>query len=137
MYPARFAGWKWKEETPMSKYFSPSEFKHCTPACDISKMNPAFLERLDALREFVGIPLVLNSAYRSKSYEKAHGRTGNSAHTRGLAVDIRCNASATRYRLVAGALVCGFKRIGIGKSYIHLDVDESLPQGVIWHYYGE
>lgn len=121
----------------MSKYFAPAEFKHCTPACDISQMDAAFLERLDALREFVGIPLVLNSAYRSKSYEKAHGRTGNSAHTRGLAVDIRCNASATRYRLVAGALVCGFKRIGIGKSYIHLDVDESLDQGVIWHYYGE
>ena len=121
----------------MSKYFKASEFRACTPSCHIDQMDERFMALLDCIREAAGIPLVLNSAYRSRDWEFSHGRSGNSAHTRGLAVDIRCNTSTNRYRIVAGAIVCGFKRIGIGKTYIHLDVDSSLPQAVIWHYYGE
>lgn len=119
----------------MSKYFKPSEFEACTPSCSIEQMDTAFLNRLDSVREAAGIPLKLSSAYRSKEYEKKKKRSGNSAHTRGLAVDIVCNASATRFKIVNAALKCGFKRIGIGKTYIHLDADTSLPQNVIWHYY--
>ena len=54
----------------MSKYFNASEFRKCSPACDISQMSPAFLALLDRVREAAGIPLVLNCAYRSKAYEK-------------------------------------------------------------------
>lgn len=119
----------------MSKYFSPAEFKRCTPSCSISDMDGEFLALLDRVRERAGIPLVLNSAYRSRSYEYAKGRTGNSAHTRGKAVDIRCNTSANRMAIVRAALECGITRIGIGKTYVHIDCDRSLAQNVIWHYY--
>ena len=50
-------------------------------------------------------------------------------------MDIRANSSATRYKIVAAALVAGIRRIGIGKTFVHIDNDDSLPQGVIWHYY--
>ena len=119
----------------MSKYFSPSEFKRCNPACTIDQMDPAFLTLLDMVREEAGIPLVLNCAFRSVAHEKKMGRSGNSAHTRGKAVDIRCNASGTRYKIVAAALACGIRRIGIGKTFVHIDNDDTLPQGVIWDYY--
>ena len=122
-------------KSAMSKYFHPSEFKRCTPSCCIDDMNAAFLDILDRVRERAGIPLVLNSAYRSKAYEHARGRSGNGAHTRGMAVDIRCNTSANRMKIVRAALECGIVRIGIGKTYVHLDCDTSLVQGVIWHYY--
>ena len=82
----------------MSKYFSPAEFQRCTPSCLITDMDPDFLEYLDAFREFVGIPLVLSCAYRSVAWEKSKGRTGNSAHTRGKAVDIVCNTSPASMR---------------------------------------
>lgn len=119
----------------MSKYFSPSEFKKCVPSCTIDQMDPEFLEILDRIREGAGIPLVLNCAYRSKAHEKAKGRTGNSAHTRGLAVDIRCNSNSNRMKIVRAALAVGISRIGIGKTYIHIDNDPSLTQDIIWHYY--
>ena len=119
----------------MSKYFSPLEFKRCTPSCSIDDMNAGFLVQLDKIREVAGIPLVLNSAYRSVPYEKSKGRSGNSAHTRGLAVDIRCNTSANRLKIVRAALSCGITRIGIGKTYVHIDADRSLAQNVMWHYY--
>ena len=119
----------------MSKYFAPIEFARCTPSCSIDQMDPRFLDLLDVIREAAGIPLVLNCAYRSRAWELSKGRTGNSAHTRGMAVDIRCNASATRYRIVRAALLCGIRRIGVGQSFVHLDADPSLPQDVIWDYY--
>lgn len=119
----------------MSKYFAPSEFKRCVPSCTIDQMDPEFLEILDRVREGAGIPLVLNCAYRSKAHEKAKGRTGNSAHTRGLAVDIRCNTNSNRMKIVRAALDAGISRIGIGKNFIHIDNDPSLTQDIIWHYY--
>jgi len=119
----------------MAKYFSPQEFIKCNPSCRIEQMNPEFLELLDEVRETAGIPLVLNSAFRTKSYEQMKGRSGNSAHTRGLAVDIRCKSHENRFRIIQAAILCGVRRIGIGKTFIHLDVDKSLPQSVIWDYY--
>lgn len=119
-----------------SKYFKPSEFQACVPSCSIDDMDGAFLALLDDIREAAGIPLVLNCAYRSREWDIAKGRSGNSAHTRGLAVDIRCTSNSNRMKIVRAALLCGVKRIGIGKTYVHLDADETLTQGVIWHYYG-
>lgn len=118
-----------------SKYFAPAEFKRCTPSCSIEDMDQRFLNTLDALRAQAGIPLVLNCAYRSREYDIKKGRSGNSAHTRGLAADIRCNASATRWKIVTAVLALGIRRIGIGKSYVHVDIDGTLPQDVVWHYY--
>ena len=119
----------------MSKYFHESEFKRCVPSCRMDQMDPAFLALLDEVREAAGIPLVLNCAFRSVAYDKAKGRSGNSAHTRGKAVDIRCNSSQNRYKIVAAALSCGIRRIGIGKTFVHIDNDDTLSQGVIWHCY--
>ena len=118
----------------MYKYFSDKEFKNCTPTCSINDMNVEFMEKLDLLRERAGIPLVINSAYRSKEWDLSKGRSGNGAHTKGLAVDIRCNNSHNRYLILKYALEIGFRRIGISDTFIHVDDDSSLPQGVIWLY---
>ena len=119
----------------MSKYFSPSEFRACSPSCRIEQMNPAFLDTLDRIREAAGIPMVLTCAFRSKQWDISKGRTGNSAHTRGLAVDVRCSSNANRYKIIRAAIACGITRIGIGKNFIHIDADPSLTHERIWHYY--
>ena len=118
-----------------SKYFCEGEFLRCEPPCDIEQMDVNFLKTLDRIRECASIPLVLNCAYRSRQHDVKKGRSGNSAHTRGLAVDIRCTTSSNRMKIVRAALACGIRRIGIGRTFIHLDSDPSLPQDVIWDYY--
>ena len=118
-----------------AKYFKEKEFKACSPSCSMQDMSQGFLDLLDKVREAAGIPLVLNSAYRSVAHEKKMGRNGTSSHTKGLAVDIRCNTSANRYKIVTAALSCGIRRIGIGKTYVHLDADPEKAQDVIWDYY--
>lgn len=118
-----------------AKHFSESEFKRCTPPCSLQDMKQDFMNRLDTVRDVTGIPLVITCAYRSREYDLAKGRSGNSAHTRGMAVDIRCTTSVNAFKIVQAALKVGFTRIGIGKTFIHLDSDTSLPQNVMWNYY--
>lgn len=117
-----------------SKYFSAKEFERCTPTCSIDDMSQELLDKLDLLREACNMPLVLNCAYRSKAWDKSKGRSGNSAHTKGLAVDIRANAGSTRFKIVQNALKLGFNRIGVASSFIHVDISKELPQNVIWTY---
>ena len=120
-----------------SRYFSEAEFRKCDPPCDRESMDQDFLDVMDDIRRKARIPLVINCAYRSREYDKKKGRSGNSAHTQGLAVDIRCNTSENRLKIVKAALECGITRIGIGKTFIHIDMGErvGLPANVMWHYY--
>lgn len=116
------------------KYFKPEEFKRCTPACDISQIEPFLLQQLDKLRERVHQPLVITSAYRSVEYEKQMGRSGSSAHCQGTAVDIRCHSVRNRFKILKEALSLGFTRIGIAQNYIHLDVSLTHDDEVVWLY---
>lgn len=116
-----------------AKFFKESEFKKCSPSCSLQDMDQLFMNTLDALRAQAGIPLVLNSAYRSPAWDKSKGRSGTGAHTKGKAVDIRCNTSATRLKIVQAALAIGIRRIGVAGTFVHIDTDKTLPAG-IWTY---
>lgn len=117
-----------------SRHFKESEFKKCIPACSLQDMKQSTINRFDTARDIAGIPFVINSAYRSPSWDKSKGRSGTGAHTLGRAMDIRCNANANRFKVVDALLKAGFKRIGIAKTYIHADDSEVHSQGIIWLY---
>ena len=117
-----------------SKYFSESEFKRCTPACSLQDMKQEFMTRMDRVRERAGIPLVINSAYRSVAYEKTKGRAGTSAHTLGLALDIRCTSDRNRSLIIKALILEGFTRIGVSKTFIHADTSQGHTQQVTWLY---
>jgi uncharacterized protein YcbK (DUF882 family) len=87
-------------------------------------MDQEFLKLMDAIRERAGIPLVTNCAYRSREYDLSKGRSGNSMHTKGIAVDFRCLNCQTRLRIVQAALACGIKRIGQGETFVHIDIGD-------------
>lgn len=104
----------------MSKYFHDLEFLACIPGCNISQMDSDFLVTLDCLRELCGFPLVLNCAYRSPEWDMERGRSGNSYHTKGLAVDIRCFDAQKRAVIVEYALQLGLS-VGVYSSFLHVD----------------
>jgi hypothetical protein len=35
-------------------------------------------------------------------------------------------------RMLSGLIVAGFRRLGVYNLHIHADIDESLPQDVLW-----
>ena len=123
-----------KSSMKTAKFFKEAEFKKCTPSCSMEQMDQRTLNKLDFAREMAGIPFVLNSAYRSPEWDKKKGRSGDGAHTKGRAVDIRCNTNENRMRIVLACLSAGFRRIGVAKTYIHVDDDPSKKQNIIWLY---
>lgn len=117
----------------MYKYFTEEEFRQANPACSLSDMSPVFMARLDEARHIAGVPFVVSSAYRPKSYELSKGRQGTSSHCLGLAIDLACASNFNRLLIVEALVKVGFRRIGIGKTFIHVDNDAS-KNPAIWLY---
>ena len=116
------------------KYFQLSEFDSPDEKGSGSKMNYAFIEKLDYARGNAGIPFKINSGYRTQEWNlKVGGRFGSS-HKKGLAVDIGYNGSRERYLILSALMQVGITRFGIAKGFIHADVDKSKDPEVIWLY---
>ena len=82
---------------------------------------------LQKLRDAVGFPLKITSAYRCPNHriEKAKGRPGS--HASGLAIDIACSGEKA-CRVLLSLDKTEFRRIGIkqhgpmNKRFIHLQI---------------
>lgn len=119
--------------TQGTEHFKAPEFARCSPSCNVTDMDALFLSKLEQVRRIVDFPLHLNSAYRSVQWEHKQGRSGDSMHTLGRAVDIACTSGTQRMAIVAAALQCGMYGLGIAKNFIHLD-DRSAAKANIWLY---
>lgn len=99
---------------------------------EVEGLEPEFVSLLDMARHQAGIPFLITSGKRSTDQnERAMGVDG-SAHIKGLAVDIRCNNSGDRYKMLKALLGVGIKRIGVYNAHLHCDMDPEKPQEVIW-----
>lgn len=120
----------------MSRYFAEREVK-CKCGCGEANMDSAFMERLDMLRYRYNRPIILNSAYRCLEHNAAVGGVSDSPHTRGIAVDIKCNGQET-YLLLKHATELGFTGIGVAqkgsKRFLHLDDSIKAPRPNVWSY---
>lgn len=112
------------------------DFTLCNPKSSEKQLDSLLLSILDEIEEQTGFELRINSAFRPVVHEIQNGRTGRSAHTLGKAVDIMCYDSSLRYKIVKIALQLGVNRIGIYKTFIHLDVataKDGKTTQVIWY----
>ena len=100
----------------------------------IGEMSLSFLHKLDQAREFLDMPISLNSAQRCMRHNIAVGSKDTSSHLNGHAVDIHVPNSLYRYSLIVALVKAGFDRIGVAKDFIHTDDDPDKPAGVIWVY---
>ena len=115
------------------RHFKRNEFA-CEDGTGENEINLKFVFVLDKIRDKVG-KMKITSGYRTPAWNLKIGGVPNSAHTKGLAADILCKDSTKRYKLISTAIEVGISRIGIGKDFIHLDVDHSLPDEKVWTYY--
>jgi len=116
----------------LSKDFYADEFE--CPDSGLMNMDPEFIKLLQRIRTTANIPFTITSGSRSPAHNFEVGGKPNSAHLRGLAVDIEALTSKARFTIIDSALLYGIPRIGVGKTFVHLDDDDSLPVGVIWIY---
>jgi zinc D-Ala-D-Ala carboxypeptidase len=117
-----------------SEYFGDDDFKcRCGCGMDISDKLKSLIF---IMREDASVPFVITSGARCKSHNAKVGGKPDSAHIRGLAVDIACPTSSIAFAIEHNAHKNGIKRIGRNhpKKFIHIDIDESLPQNVSFQY---
>lgn len=132
--------------TQLTKNFSLGEFLKSNTATRLGideQFNPPqfVLDNIDALaqqlqiaRDYFGEPMVFSSGYRCLKLNKAVGGVANSAHTSGMAVDIEFTSEAHAKKLIEALIKAGFKRIGLGWSFIHVDIDHTKPHPACWLY---
>jgi len=116
------------------KYFELFEFASPDEPGSENKMKKDFIQKLDKARDIAGVPFIITSAYRTENHNREVGGRIGSSHCKGLAVDLLYNGSRDRYLILNALLKVGINRIGLGKSFIHCDVDLDKDENVIWTY---
>ena len=107
----------------MAKYFKDSE---------IERLDAKLVAMLDEAREAAGVPIVITSGYRTPDQNASAGGVQDSAHTSGLAVDIRCPNDQYGKQVAFGLGQAGFQRAGFYDKHIHVDIDLSKPFPARW-----
>jgi len=118
----------------LTPHFSVAEMScHC---CGLIHRGAAthLCEMLEMVRHLYG-PLLVESGTRCQAYNETVGGVRDSAHLESMAADIHVSCDAARFTLIRTAMDCGFRRIGVAKSIVHLDTrDTTVP--IMWTYYG-
>jgi zinc D-Ala-D-Ala carboxypeptidase len=113
--------WRWHS-------FSPAEIA-CRGTGQL-KLHPAAMDALQALRDRLGKPLILRSAYRSPAHNRAVGGAPHSKHMDGTAFDI---AMSNHDPVVfeAAAREVGFLGFGFypRSGFLHIDLGPARQWG--------
>ena len=113
--------WRWRN-------FSPAEIA-CRGTGQL-KLHPEALDRLQALRDRLGKPLILRSAYRSPVHNKAVKGAPRSKHMDGTAYDIAMS-NHDPVIFEAAAREVGFLGFGFypRSGFIHIDLGPARSWG--------
>ena len=116
------------------KYFTYEEFDSPDFVGSGKLVSDELISMLDVARKKYGKSMAINSGYRTIEHNAEVGGKPESSHLKGLAVDIKCTNSTDRFLLEGILREVGFTRIGIGNSFIHVDIDKEKTQKLLWTY---
>ena len=116
------------------KYFTYEEFDSPDFVGSGKLVSDELISMLDVARKKYGKSMAINSGYRTIEHNAEVGGKPESSHLKGLAADISCTNSTDRFLLEGILREVGFTRIGIGNSFIHVDIDKEKTQKLLWTY---
>ena len=117
-----------------TKHFSKEELS-CNCGCGLTGLTLNFAEKLEFAREKAGMPFKVRSGRRCHAHNTREGGESNSEHLWGDALDIETLDGYSRWKVVTAAIAAGIRRIGIGKTFVHVgDGLQYRPFPVIWNY---
>ena len=102
--------------------FKVKEFA-CKDGSDVVLVSPKLLTILQTVRIHFGKPVIINSGYRTPSYNKKIGGANYSQHMYGTACDIRINGVSPKdLASYIETLLVNTGGIGIYSTFVHVDV---------------
>ena len=121
------------------KYFTRDELK-CSYTGD-EGMDVQFMQVVEEMREELGFPFRVTSAYRSPEHPIEKKKTRPGTHTTGCAIDINVYGHQA-HAFIALALMKGIQRIGIAQKgptssrFIHIDdaQEDRFTKPTVWSY---
>lgn len=109
----------------MSDHFHSSEFVcRCNNLdCDYTLISKDLILKLERLREIVGHPIEINSAFRCSRHNKASGGVMLSQHQTGQGADLRCpnELDFEDFVLYIKSMNFGFIKVYKNKNFVHVD----------------
>ena len=78
-----------------TKNFKVSEFA-CKCGCGFDGIDQRIINMAQALRDYLGVPVKVNSGCRCEKHNTKVGGVKNSKHTKGLAADLSCSLGAVK-----------------------------------------
>lgn len=96
-------------------------------------INESAMDKLQALRDRLGKPLILTSAYRSPEHNRAVGGAKASKHMQGIAFDVRMD-NHDPHVFEAAARAVGFQGFGYypKSGFMHIDTGPARSWGTPW-----
>lgn len=104
----------------LAKNFKVREFA-CKDGSDRVLIDTMLVEKLQKLRDLVGKPIIINSAYRTASHNKKVGGSPTSQHLYGRAADIKVK-NVKPIKVFELAKQVGFNGVGLYDTFVHVDV---------------
>lgn len=116
-----------------ARYFSTKEL--ACPCCGKLSVDEALLERLDAVRERLGVPIEVGSCYRCPRHNRAKRGASRSLHLLSGAVDIDTLGRIPALDLAE--IYCEtfprvgiYRTVGMDNGFFHVDL--GYDDGAVW-----
>jgi len=105
----------------------------CKCGCGKDDIKDELAIKIQQVRDTLNRSITINSGVRCSNHNTTINATPTSSHIGGWAADLAYTGSRHRYELLY-AIMPIFDRVGIAKTFIHVDVDATKTAGVIWLY---
>ena len=116
----------------LTEHFNSEEFD-CQCGCGTGHIAQNLVLKLEEVRVTINKPMRINSGIRCLEHNRSIGSSDTSSHIKGIAADIGCTQMSDRYLLMT-EFVKHFKRIGIHRDFIHVDIDTDKRNGIfVYH----
>jgi glyoxylate carboligase len=114
------------------KNFQLSDFYCRCGICQDQVIDLSSCCLLQGFRDYINLPIYITSAYRCPSHNAKVKGAPDSMHLVGAATDIYVTGM-TSIELAKRAMNYGYKRIGVGASFVHIDI-KPTDKLTVWVY---
>lgn len=119
--------------TKFSEHFKAKEFA-CKDKTPIAFIDTHLIDLLEAIRNYYNSPVIINSAYRTYTWNEKVGGTEHSYHMKGMAADIRVRGVPCKnVALKASELLGKTGGVICYTNFVHVDIrtTERYRKGVL------